>query len=90
MPSTTSKENAGRLRNFKNKGRDQDVSGLCFQLVTFLLFICFVIFLSFAGDETAKKRRDSGAEKGEPLLHCVVLRVLRHEDIVGALFVACG
>jgi len=26
MPTTASKENAGRLRSFKNKGKDQDVS----------------------------------------------------------------
>lgn len=88
MPSTTSKENAGRLRNFKNKGRDQDVSALFFYFnVGLLSFICFVILLSFAGDEAAEKRCNSGAAKGKPFLRVDTRTLLARFFLA---YIACG
>ena len=64
MPSTPTKENGGRLRSFKNRGKDQDVSrARCFNTIPYVYFSpSFLV-----GDAKTQKRRDSGAQKGELL-----------------------
>ena len=57
----------------------------------YLLFTCFVILFSFAGDETAKKRRDSWATKGRPFLRVATRTLLARFLLpVGEYGYACG
>ena len=73
MPSTPTKENSGRLRSFKNRGKDQDVSraphpflffsrSLLFQLAWCAAVELFALFFFFLMQEMRRRRNDVTVE----------------------------
>lgn len=80
MPSNASKENVGRMRSFKNNGKDREVSGEAASTPEVLArpgsrqpsghrLLTPLLLFPFTGDETEKKRRYSRAKTSESLVH---------------------